>query len=108
VDALIVDSVQAHLENSSFNNTGDVAGLVQSIGVDVARVNGWFPELQELMERRHHVVHQSDRNEPLRRGHHRTRALSNGQVSRWLLVVVAFAGAVTSELEGEAPRPGAQ
>jgi hypothetical protein len=57
IDAVFTASVNAYLEQSNFNNTTEIASLLDSVGIASATVNGTFPTLQAMMERRHQIVH---------------------------------------------------
>jgi hypothetical protein len=61
VDEIFAASVAAYLEKSNYNNVGEIATVLNGMKVDVTKVSGTFPRLQELMERRHQIVHRADR-----------------------------------------------
>jgi len=60
VDQIIERSVSTHLERTTYNNCREIARLVENVGVDVARVQKFFPDLDALMQRRHQIVHRAD------------------------------------------------
>ena len=80
IQALIDESVRAHINNFTINNTTDIATFLRRIGIDPIAVNQEFELLIQLISRRHHIVHQADRNDVPGQGHHRARALSANDV----------------------------
>ena len=99
VDELISESVSAKLDRSNFNNTGEVAALLKSVGVSVENVNSEFEELDKLMERRHKIVHRADRQDAVTgSGDHQVRAINEETVRDWATSVKNFAEKLTEEL----------
>jgi len=90
VGAVVKESIEAHLGRLTFNNIADIANHVVSLGADVDKVKKTFPRLGELMKRRHHIVHQGDRNERRGSGHHTFRSISRTDLDQWALAVVEF------------------
>lgn len=83
VQALVTESVAAYMNAFGVNNTTDIASFMRSVGFDPATIAGELPELDELIRRRHHIVHQADRNEQTGIGQHRARTISVEQVESW-------------------------
>ena len=90
VQALIDESVRAHTNNFTINNTTDIANFLRKIGVEPIAVNQEFELLGQLISRRHHIVHQADRNDLPGQGHHRARALNANDVGSWLAAADRF------------------
>lgn len=100
VDDLIVQSVDAHLERSNYNNTSEISSLLESVGVTVTKVNQRYSDLKDLMERRHQIVHRGDRQIKVRgSGDHVVRSLGKGTVKKWVDAVREFANKVFAELQ---------
>ena len=99
VDQVFVESVNAHLEHSNYNNTQEIANLLNAVGIDVAKVNSRFGDLQALMERRHQIVHRADRQpEVIGRGDHEVRAINKRTVRDWAESVRQFSTALFAAL----------
>lgn len=98
VDALIRASVDAHLARVNYNDTEEVAILLRSVGIDPARVNGRFSDLEALMKRRHHIVHQADRNPEHGSGQHWAKSIGRHTVRRWIEAVEEFVEAVDAQI----------
>lgn len=98
VQEVINDSVNAYLSNFTVNNVGDVSGILARVGVAPADVNAEFPVLTELFARRHHIVHQADRNEEPGRGQHRARGINVNTVTAWVDATERFVGQVLARV----------
>jgi RiboL-PSP-HEPN len=99
VEALITSSVESHLERSNYNNTKEIAALLESVGVDVRKVSGRFANLAKLMERRHQIVHRADRKDHVSgSGDHAVRAINKGTVRGWADDVKAFVDDLLAQL----------
>jgi hypothetical protein len=62
VDDVIIDSVRTYLERLTFNTTTDVATYLTACGFSqeaMSVVTPSLPQLDELMTRRHQIVHRS-------------------------------------------------
>lgn len=99
VDSLLRESVHAYLLTASFNDTRQICGFLETVGINASIIEDLLPDLQDLMERRHNIVHQADRNVAPRRGHHRTKAISEKRVGKWLGAVVLLAARISHQLE---------
>ena len=98
VEALIKESVDQYLERSNYNNIEEISGLLTSIGVVPENVNGEFSTLEELMSRRHQIVHRADINTTGGQGNHRVRSISVGQVEKWVESVERFGAMLLDEI----------
>lgn len=87
VQDLIEESVQSYVNAFNVNNTGDIAAFARTVAVNISGINGEFPTLDELFKRRHHIVHQGDRNDEPGQGNHRARSISEWRVNRWIEAV---------------------
>jgi hypothetical protein len=66
VRELIEASVFAYANSFSVNNTNDMAAFCRKTGVQPDDVNEDFATLNVMIARRHHIVHQADRNEQVK------------------------------------------
>ena len=98
VDDLIKQSVDEFLERSNYNNTQELASFLTSVGVDATLVNGRFADLEELMSRRHQIVHRGDIDESGGRGNSRVRSLGRSPVVLWIGAVEEFSTATLNQL----------
>jgi RiboL-PSP-HEPN len=58
---VIRDSVDQYLERSTFNNTDEIAALLEKLNFDVSPHSKYFPNLNTMIRRRHTIVHRADR-----------------------------------------------
>lgn len=100
VQDLIDESVRAYANTFTVNSTGDIAAFAGKVGVNVAEINGDFATLRDLFERRHHIVHQADRNDQPGQGHHAARSLSIWQVNTWVDAVNRSGSAFIDHVPG--------
>ena len=99
VDQIIHLSVKEYLDTQSFNNTTDVAKALTDCSLVVnARITATFPNLNEMIKRRHNIVHQADRDLTPGRGHHAIKSISLKQVDIWKTALDNFAKEVINQL----------
>ncbi len=99
IEEIFATSVDEYLEKSNFNNTDEIAKLMTSIGIETAKINARFSDLQALMQRRHQIVHRADwQDEVTGSGDHIIRAINKYMVRGWAHAVQEFAEAVFSQI----------
>jgi hypothetical protein len=106
VEDVVSLAVTDYLDKSSYNDTSQVAEVLRSCGVETSAVSADFGVLQELMERRHHIVHQADQNPNRGSGHHQARSLSVERVQTWLEAVRSFVEGVCDQVEADSRAAG--
>lgn len=99
VDELIAECVDAYLERSNYNNTSEIASLLESLDIDVEPCRQFFADLDRMMLRRHQIVHRADCTAESGRGRHHARSLSMNTVEKWINTVFNFHGAVLFQLQ---------
>jgi len=90
IQDLLEESIDAHLEFTTYNSNDDIARLLNDIGLDPNQFSSAFPDLQSLMKRRHHIVHRADARVVAGSGHHRARSISPWEVRKWASAVREF------------------
>lgn len=90
IDDVIAESILEHLEHSSYNSAADIASLLQSLGLKVSAVNHHFPLLEELMKRRHLIVHRADCAEPIGTQEQAVQSITPDEVINWTEAVILF------------------
>lgn len=106
VDALIDESVAAHLERATYNNAGELKAVLKRLGADASALENDIQAVARMMKRRHQIVHRADRDESAGSGHHQAHALSQLQVNEWIDAVESFVSKIFSavpDIEGNAP-----
>jgi len=94
VQALIEESVLAQSQALSVNNTSDIASLLQCFGLRSQDYDTHIGPLADMISRRHHIVHQADRNEIRGVGNHQARSLNVATVESWISSVSSFSETV--------------
>ena len=99
INEVIESSVNGYLERSNYNNTDEVAIFLESVGIDVSRVDMHFSNIEPVMARRHQIVHRADRDDTAAgRGHHQVTSIGVGTVENWITNIEAFGNAVLAEV----------
>lgn len=99
IDELIKESVDEYLERSNYNNTGEIAALMPAIGVQVKNISAEFKILEELMARRHQIVHRADIDESGGAGNHKVKSIGVTQVHKWIESVESFGITLLDEFD---------
>lgn len=60
VDEVIQESIAEHLERTSFTSTTQISGFLSSIGIDMTELRNHLPEIEQMIQRRHQIVHSMD------------------------------------------------
>lgn len=92
IEEVIYLSVKEYLNTISFNDTNDIAKHLINIGITITEDMNkiYFPQLKEMIKRRHNIVHQADRESKQGVGHHKIKYLSYKQVQDWKDIVDRF------------------
>lgn len=98
VDDLISRSVSDHLERSNFNDPGEVAAVLERIGLMPSLLDPYRGKLGPLMKRRHWIVHRADRNTATGSGQHAALGLQKATVETWLNAVRQFGTCVLNQI----------
>jgi hypothetical protein len=88
VEDLIRESVDEHLNKTSFNHPTDVVIMLRKIQIDATGLDKYFGVLDEMMKRRHQIVHQADMDGPP--GERDLIPMDPDDVGKWTSNVVAF------------------
>ncbi len=90
VDDVIRESVSEYLERSNYNNVGEIALLLETLGFNVAEHNKEFPQIQSMMQRRHQIVHRADESKMPFFGNYDVQSIDPDEVWQWLRAVQGF------------------
>lgn len=84
IDEVIDASVKEYLNTVSFNDTSDIVKALTSISITITpEMQNLFPTLNEMIKRRHNIVHRADRDVSVGRGNHRIKSISVQKVEKW-------------------------
>jgi len=90
IDEVITKSVESYYDRSNFNNTKEINTLFKDLGIDNSRVKHYFPELNNLMNRRHLIVHRADKINQLQEPPDTIGAITFEEVNNWQQTVAGF------------------
>lgn len=89
---LIKESVDEYLASATYNDTTQISVLLVSLGIDVEKVRDLFPQLDEVIKRRHQIVHRADKAAPGVDALEQVEPISATQVESWISAVQEFMG----------------
>jgi hypothetical protein len=92
VDDVIRESISEYLDRSTFNNIRDIAALLEKLGFAPAEHNEEFPRIQEMIRRRHLIVHRGDRAPARELEKCEVQPITSTQVRGWMDATVNFMG----------------
>lgn len=97
VEFLIKASVKEHMSKISFNNSTDLVSWLNKINIDVSNFHQ-FDKVNNMIQRRHKIVHEADSNPALGRGNHYATSINLNTVSAWLDAVENFVDFVEGQI----------
>jgi len=98
VAQVISESIEQCLDRSNWNDTNEISRFLGTVDVLPGNVNQSFPLLQELMQRRHQIVHRADRVDAQGQGNHRAAAINPELLGAWIGAVELFSADIMREL----------
>lgn len=98
VDAVLADSLAAHLERTTFNNVGDLKNTIALLSVDPKSLRADWKTLGEMMDRRHAIVHRGDMTKASGRGKHFADSISPYSVGIWIEAFTALVAELNAKL----------
>lgn len=89
IDNLVQESVNEFLDKTSFSDCSDVSNILQEkMEIDLSRVRKYFSILDQMMKRRHQIVHRADQEQIS--GKWRLAPMDGQDVVKWIRNTVAF------------------
>lgn len=65
VENVIIDAINAHIDRLNINNSEQLVAQLQKVKIDAEPLRPLLGKLDQLMRRRHQIVHQMDREDTL-------------------------------------------
>jgi len=90
IDSVIEESLDEWLHQQSFSNCADIAAMLEHLGIDVAYCNVSFSHLEDMIARRHRIVHNADRTRDQSEGNKSLSPISVSTVQQWRDAVEQF------------------
>ncbi len=98
VEDVLRESVREHLERSNYNSTSEIANLLEILGFDVSSLNEPFAELEQMIQRRHQIVHRADRTKSPDSDAFIVQPINPQDVVRWVGAVCRFIGSTLPDV----------
>lgn len=98
IGKLLEESIEHHLDHSTYNKTDDVVPVLDLLGVDKTKVEQYFPDMAAAMKRRHAIVHQADRQTRPGKGFGKAQPIDEVMVNSWISAIKRFKKKVVKEL----------
>lgn len=99
VEALLNNSIKYTLDHRSYNQPENITKAIENCGLLITEeIRELFPQLKLLMNRRHHIVHQADKNSKTGKGQHKFLSLSVRQVEKWIDAVDSLANLISNQI----------
>jgi len=97
VDEVIQESIESHLDKTSYTSTSDISAALSSYGINQESIKPLYPTLEAMIKRRHHIVHKADKVYSPGPGKQYAKSLSAKQVRKWNDTTNHFFGLVAEE-----------
>lgn len=94
VDAVLSRAIEFHLEHSNYNNTTEVIGTLERLGLAAKPPSEILGHIGAMMKRRHWIVHRAD----TLHGGHSAQPMEKQDIVRWTDCVAQFGTHVLAEL----------
>jgi len=90
VDQLIHESVANYLDRRTFGSPNDVEVILSQMGLDTRPFKDLYPDLEQMMTRRHRIVHEADLTNPADSVSAPWTLLDDMDLTVWMLTVISF------------------
>lgn len=85
VDEILEASVKEYANVYSFNSTTEIASILSNCGITCTDlIVTTYPSMEEMIERRHAIVHQADKYDTPGSGNHNVKSIAVGTVNKWI------------------------
>jgi hypothetical protein len=90
VDGVIRESITQHLDRATYNDTTQISQQLDTLGFKIEDHNTYFPTIQQMMQRRHQIVHRGDRAKATDSDTYAPQPVDRQQVVTWLHATTSF------------------
>lgn len=84
VDEVIRESVEAYLDKSTFNSVTEIVSFLRAMGLELSVDQDVLKDVEEMIERRHAIVHRGDRLKIESLGDSKLQPIPSRDVLRWI------------------------
>jgi len=103
VDQLIQESVEYYLSKESFGSCAAIDNLLIRMGLDPKPFKSLYPPLEQMMKRRHRIVHEADLSTQTDTVSEAWNIADDWQLIMWLMAVPAFYYQLRMSLDAASP-----
>ena len=90
VAEVLRESVRAHLSQKTFNNKGEILKVLDAIGLEAPKDPALLDTIQEMIQRRHQIVHRADKLKGKNSETPTLQSISSADALRWLQAAQRF------------------
>jgi RiboL-PSP-HEPN len=90
IDDVLKSSIIEYYENSTFNSVSDIVELFANLGIEIKNLKPYFPDLENLMKRRHQIVHRIDRSGKIDAEIKAVSIIDPTELGKWIQAVYNF------------------
>jgi len=65
IENIVVDAINLYVDRMNLNSTDQLSACLQMVAIDDQVLKTYYPDLGDIMTRRHQIVHQMDREDRL-------------------------------------------
>ncbi|MFA5260048.1 MAG: HEPN domain-containing protein [Candidatus Omnitrophota bacterium] len=98
IDEVIKKSVEEHLDRKSYNCVNDIITALKLFGLDPDNYRKYYSQFNDMITRRHQIVHRGDRVKKPGRGKQYAETIRLNTVEEWLNDTVGFIVNISHDL----------
>lgn len=83
IENILLESINSYVDAMNVNNTTQLSIQLSKVGINISDVSAEFASIDALMARRHQIVHQMDRSDPLDPHSSPISEIGLSEVSMW-------------------------
>lgn len=102
VGDMLAEILRAHFDEKSFGSCPKIMDALETLNISKKKFEPLKSFIKPMTDRRHHIVHQSDRDHLSEDGHGTLRAISSDTVKKWAAEVTEFGNLLLKEVAKKA------
>jgi RiboL-PSP-HEPN len=99
VENVIIDCINAHVDRLNINNSEQLVSQLKKVKIDTDTLSPFLDDLDQLMRRRHQIVHQMDRDDKLDPMSRAVTKIDAKTVKKWFGSVLRFNKQIILQLD---------
>ncbi len=90
VENVIFDSINAYVDTLNINDSNKLIALLEKVKIDKVPLSPFLDDLNQIMQRRHQIVHQMDRDDSLDPLTRKISSIDSHTVRKWYDITNQF------------------